>query len=70
MMFYIQNYDFYRTDSENGHKGRTPIAVKKRISHTCVVLPPLLSVETTEVCVPFENTEIFLAAIYKSPQRW
>jgi hypothetical protein len=38
-MFYIPNYDFYRTDSENGQKGGTVIAVKKRNPHICVTYP-------------------------------
>jgi hypothetical protein len=28
MGFYIPNYDIYRTDSEDGHKGGTAVAVK------------------------------------------
>jgi hypothetical protein len=52
MRFYIPNYDIYQTDSEDGHKGGTAIPVKKAIPHTCVNLPPLLSVEATGVCIP------------------
>jgi hypothetical protein len=69
MMFYIPNCDFYRTDHEDGHQGRTAIAVKENIPHTCADLPPLLSVEATGACICIGNTEIFLAALCKSPQR-
>jgi exonuclease III len=68
MRFYISNYDTCQTDCEDGHRGRTAVAVKKGIPHTCVNLPPLLSVEATGVCMPIGNNEIFLAAVYKSPQ--
>jgi hypothetical protein len=50
-------------------KGGATIAVKKGIPHRCAVLLPLLSVETTGVCIPIGSTEMLLAAIYKSPQR-
>jgi hypothetical protein len=70
MRFYIPNYDFYWTDREDGHKGGNAVAVKKKgIPHTCVDLPPVLSVEATGVYIPIGNTEMFLAAPYKSPQR-
>jgi hypothetical protein len=69
MRFYIQNYDIYWTYREDGHKGGTVIAVKKGIPHTCIDLPALLSVEATGVCITIRNTEMLLAAVYKSPQR-
>jgi hypothetical protein len=50
-------------------KGRTATAVKKCIPHRCADLPPLLSVEATGVCILIGNTEILLAAVYKSLQR-
>jgi hypothetical protein len=31
--------------------------------------PPLVSVEETGVCIPIGNSEVFLAAVYKSPNR-
>jgi hypothetical protein len=49
MRFYIPNCDIYRIDREDGHKGRTAIAVKKGIPHTYVILLPLLPVEATGV---------------------
>jgi hypothetical protein len=61
--------DIYRTDREDGHKGGTDVAVMKGIPHTCIDLPPVLSGETIGVCIPIGNTEMFLAALYKSPQR-
>jgi hypothetical protein len=39
MKFYIPNYDIYRTDCEDGHKGRTAVAVKMGFPHTHVDLP-------------------------------
>jgi hypothetical protein len=69
MRFYIPYYYICRTDREDGYKGGTAIAVKKGIPHTCVDLPPLLSVEATRVCVSIENTEMFLAAVHKSLQK-
>jgi hypothetical protein len=47
MKFYFPNYDFYRTDREDGHKGGTAVVLKKSIPHACVELPLLLSVEAT-----------------------
>jgi hypothetical protein len=32
-------------------------------------LPPLISIEATRVCVPIGNSEILLAAVYRSPGR-
>jgi hypothetical protein len=66
MRFYIPNCDIYRTDSEDGHKGGTAVAVKKGIPWTCV---DFLSVEATGVCIPIGNTEIFLEVAHKCPQR-
>jgi hypothetical protein len=60
---YISNYDAYWPDCEDGHKGRTAVAVKKGIFHTCIDLLPLLSIEATGVYIPIGNTEVFLAAI-------
>jgi hypothetical protein len=47
----------------------TAIAVRKGIPHNHVDLPPLLSVEETEVCIPVGNDVVLLAAVYKSPGR-
>jgi hypothetical protein len=67
--FYIPNYDIYQTDREDGHKSGTAAVVKKGIPHRCADLLPLLSVEATGVCIPIGNTDMLLAAVYKSPQR-
>jgi exonuclease III len=67
--FYIPNYHFYRIDRHPERKGGTAVAVRKGISHKHVDLPPLISVETTGVCIPIGNRKILLAAIYKSPGR-
>jgi hypothetical protein len=67
--FYIPNYNFYRIYRHPGMKGGTAVAVRKGIPHNHVDLPPLISIEATGVCIPIENSEILLAAIYKSPGR-
>jgi hypothetical protein len=41
----------------------------KAIPHTYVNLPPLLSEEAPGACILTGNTEMFLAPVYKSPQR-
>jgi hypothetical protein len=47
---------------------KAAVAIKKDIPHRCTDLPPLLSVEGTGVSIPIGNTEMLLAAVYKSPQ--
>jgi hypothetical protein len=69
MRFYIPYYDFYGTDHEDGHKGGIAFAVKKGIPHTCADLASLFLVKAAGVCIPIGNTEMFLAAVLKSPQR-
>jgi hypothetical protein len=64
--FFIPNYYFYRTDRFPGRKGGTAVAVRKGIPHNYVDLPPLLSIEATGICIPILNSEILLAAVYKS----
>jgi hypothetical protein len=53
----------YRTDRYPGRKGGTAVAVNH------VDLPPFVSVEATGVCIPIGNSEVLLAAVYKSPGR-
>jgi hypothetical protein len=65
--FFIPNYHFYRTDRYPGRKGGTAVAVRKVIPNNHVDLPPLVSVEATGVCIPIGNSEVLLAAVYKSP---
>jgi hypothetical protein len=48
---------------------RTAVAVRKGIPHNHVDLPPLVSVESTGVCIPIGNSEVLLTAVYKSPGR-
>jgi hypothetical protein len=67
--FIISNYHFYRTDHYPGRKGGTAVAVRKDIPHNHIDLPPLVSVEQTGVCIPIGNSEVLLAAVYKSPGR-
>jgi endonuclease/exonuclease/phosphatase family metal-dependent hydrolase len=64
--FYIPNFHLYRTDR---HPGGTAVAVRKGIPHNHVDLPPLISVEATGVCIPIGNSQVLLAAVYKSPGR-
>jgi hypothetical protein len=47
--FHIPNYDIYRTDREDGHKGGTAVVVKKGIPHTYIYLLPVLSVKAAGV---------------------
>jgi exonuclease III len=65
--FFIPNYHFCWTDSHPGRKGGTAVAVRRGIPHNHVDLPPLISVEATGVCIPVGNSEVLLAAVYKSP---
>jgi hypothetical protein len=65
--FFILNYHFYRTDRFPGRKGATAVAVRKGIPHNYGDLPPLVSIEATGVCTPTGNSELMLAAVYKSP---
>jgi hypothetical protein len=55
---------------KTGTKARTSVVVKEGISHTCVDLHSVLSVDETGVCIPIGNTEMFLAAVYKCQQRF
>jgi hypothetical protein len=43
------------------HKGGTAFAVENGSPHTCVDMPPLLSVEATAVCMPIGNTVLIPA---------
>jgi hypothetical protein len=58
--FFIPHYHFYRTDRYPGRKG---------FPHNHVDLPPLVSVEATGACISIGNSEVPLAAVYKSPGR-
>jgi endonuclease/exonuclease/phosphatase (EEP) superfamily protein YafD len=69
MRFYVPNYHIYRNDRLDGNRGGTAVAVKKKIPHTCVDLPPLLSLEATGVSIPTGHTEMLLTSVYKSPLR-
>jgi hypothetical protein len=57
------------TDRCPGRKGGTAAAVRKGIPHNHVDLPPLDTVEATGVCITVGNSEVLLAALYKSPGR-
>jgi hypothetical protein len=63
----VPNHHFYHTDRFPGRKGETVIAVSKGIPHNHAVLPPLVSIEATWVCIPIGNIEVPLAAVYKDP---
>jgi hypothetical protein len=67
--FFIPNYHFCRTDHYPGIKGGTAFAVTKRIPNNHVDLPPLISVGATGVCIPIDNSEFLLSAVYKYPGR-
>jgi hypothetical protein len=65
--FFISNNQFHRTDRYPGWKSETAVLVRKSILHNHVDLPPLFSIEATGICMPFVNSELLLAAVYKSP---
>jgi hypothetical protein len=41
--------------------------VKRSIPHNHADLPPLVSIEATGGCIPIGNSEVLLAAAYKTP---
>jgi hypothetical protein len=67
--FFIPNFHFYRTERYPGRKGATAVAVRKGIPLNHVDLPPLVSVEATEIYIPIINSEVLLASVYKAPGR-
>jgi hypothetical protein len=67
--FFIPNYNFYQIDRFPGAKDENAIAARKGIPRNHVHLHPLVLVEATGVCIPIENKECILAAVYKSPHR-
>jgi hypothetical protein len=40
---------------------------EKGIPHNHADLPPFVSIEATGVCIQIDNSEVLLAAVYKSP---
>jgi hypothetical protein len=69
MRFYIRSYDIYRTYHHDGYKDGITVAIRKGFLHTYVNLRLLPSVEPTRVRIFFENIEMLLTALHKSPQR-
>jgi exonuclease III len=67
--FFIPNFQIYRINHYQGRKGGTAVAVRKAIHHNHVDLPPLVSIEATGVGTLVGNSEVLLAAVYKSPGR-
>jgi hypothetical protein len=43
------------------------LQLKKGIPHSHVDIPPLNSLEATGVCIPIDNSELLLTAVYKPP---
>jgi hypothetical protein len=68
-MNYIPNYPFHGIYRVPEIKGGTAVAVRKVILHNHVDLPPLVTVDAIEVCIPISNKEILLAAFYETPGR-
>jgi hypothetical protein len=64
--FFIPNCHFYRTDRFPGRKGGIAVAVRKGIPRKHVRLPSLVSIVATGVHVRNSNSELILAAAYKS----
>jgi hypothetical protein len=67
--FFMRNYLIYRNDRHPGAKGGTEIAARKGVPRSYVVVPHLISIEATRICIPLGNKEILLAAVYKFPIR-
>jgi hypothetical protein len=65
--FFIPDYQFYRPDYFPGINGGTAITVRKYIPRNHVDLPPLVSIETTGVCIQIGNSRMLLVAVCKSP---
>jgi hypothetical protein len=65
--FFIPNYHFYQTDRFPRRKVGTAVAVSKDIPHKHSDLPPFVSSEAVEICIPIGNSEVLLAAVRKSP---
>jgi hypothetical protein len=64
-----ENFTFYRscrTGRFQGRKDRIAVAVRKGIPHNHVDLPPFVSMEAIGVCITTGNSEVLLAAVYKS----
>jgi len=57
----------YWTDHFLGVKDKTTAAVWKGIPHAHVDILSLVSEEATGVCIPNGNSEVLLAAVYKTP---
>jgi hypothetical protein len=63
---FITNYSVYRTHRFSGLKGGTAIEAIEGILNNHVELPPLVSIEATGIYLPIGNSEVLLAAVYKS----
>jgi hypothetical protein len=64
--FFITNYHFYRADRFPVRKSGNAVAVRKGIPHNHIHLPPFVLIEVACVCIPIGNSEVQLAAVYKS----
>jgi hypothetical protein len=64
--FFIPNYYFNRTCRFSGRKGGTAVAFRKGIPQNDVDMPQLVSVEAAGVSITIGNSEVLLAAVYKS----
>jgi hypothetical protein len=67
--FIIQIYHIYQTDYFPDRKSVTAVAVREGIPYNHVHLPRLVSEEATWVCIPIDNSEKLIAAVYESPGR-
>jgi hypothetical protein len=63
------NYHIYRPDRFPGRTGGNVVAVRKGIPYNQVHLVPLVSEEATGVCIPIDNNETLLTAVYECPDR-
>jgi hypothetical protein len=59
----------FRTDGSLCRSADTANAVRKALPVTMRTSPALVSVEAKRTCIPIENSEILLEAVYKYPNR-
>jgi hypothetical protein len=64
----FQIITFIGLTASREEKAELPLQLEKAFPITMYVdMPPLVSIEATGVCISIGNSEVLLAAIYKSP---
>jgi hypothetical protein len=64
---FIPNDHFNGLTASPGRKGGTFFEVRKVIPYNHVDLPPLVSIESTAMCIEIVSSEVLFAVVYKSP---